>query len=137
RNPGAYPDKIKTSLRVFDHLFAEFELNYVSAMVPVKSAKEYDAQLDVAVLFSESLERAIKAGYVTREQIEDCDPTVMITVPRLAIVCGLLIYPLGALNVDRPPDQLSEMFRPFQTLLGKIRSCNKPGPAAILDLKLQ
>lgn len=31
--------------------------SYVSAMVPVKSVKEYDCQLDVAVLFSETLER--------------------------------------------------------------------------------
>lgn len=34
-----------------------FIFSYVSAMVPVKSVKEHDCQLDVAVLFSESLDR--------------------------------------------------------------------------------
>ncbi|KHN75482.1 Lateral signaling target protein 2 -like protein [Toxocara canis] len=121
RDPTQYSDKIKSSLKLFDHLFAEFELNYVSAMVPVKSVKEHDCQLDVAVLFSETLERALRLGYVTQEAIDDCDPNVMITVPRLAIVCGLLYFPDGALNVDGPADNLSDMFRPFHNLLTKIR----------------
>ncbi|VDM27215.1 unnamed protein product [Toxocara canis] len=90
-------------------------------MVPVKSVKEHDCQLDVAVLFSETLERALRLGYVTQEAIDDCDPNVMITVPRLAIVCGLLYFPDGALNVDGPADNLSDMFRPFHNLLTKIR----------------
>ncbi|KAG8212759.1 hypothetical protein J437_LFUL019712 [Ladona fulva] len=45
------------SLRIFDKLFAEFELCYVSAMVPVKSAAEYELQQAVVVLFSETLQR--------------------------------------------------------------------------------
>ncbi|TMS35947.1 hypothetical protein L596_003230 [Steinernema carpocapsae] len=122
RDPAHYPEKIKQSLRSFDHLFADFELRYVSAMVPVKSVKEHDCQLDVAVLFSESLERALKLGYFTQENIDDCDPNVMIAIPRLAIVWGLLYYPDGALNVDGLPENLSEMFRPFHHLLLKIRN---------------
>uniref|UniRef100_A0A1I7ZU44 FYVE-type domain-containing protein n=1 Tax=Steinernema glaseri TaxID=37863 RepID=A0A1I7ZU44_9BILA len=122
RDPAHYPEKVKQSLRAFDHLFADFELKYVSAMVPVKSVKEHDCQLDVAVLFSESLERALKLGYFTQDNIDDCDPNVMIAIPRLAIVWGLLYYPEGALNVDGPPENLSEMFRPFHHLLVKIRN---------------
>uniref|UniRef100_A0A914HEN1 FYVE-type domain-containing protein n=1 Tax=Globodera rostochiensis TaxID=31243 RepID=A0A914HEN1_GLORO len=113
KDPTHYPDGIKGSLKVFDQLFAEFEFAYVSAMVPVKSAKEYDRQLDVAVLFSECLTRAIRVAYITREQIDDCDPNVIISLPRLAIVWGLLLYPGGALNVDMPKEEISEMFRHF------------------------
>uniref|UniRef100_A0A0N5ACB2 Lateral signaling target protein 2 homolog n=1 Tax=Syphacia muris TaxID=451379 RepID=A0A0N5ACB2_9BILA len=116
-----YSDKIKLNLKEFDRLFAEFELNYVSAMVPVKSVREHDCQLDVAVLFSESLGRALKLGYITQELIDDCDPNVMIALPRLAVICGLIYFPEGALNVDGPPENLSEMFRPFHSLLIKIR----------------
>ncbi|VBB25250.1 unnamed protein product [Acanthocheilonema viteae] len=121
RDPTHYSDKVKRSLKHFDQLFAEFELNYVSAMVPVKSVKEYDCQLDIAVLFSETLDRALRLGYLTQDQIDDCDPVVMIAVPRLAIVCGLLYFPEGALNVDANPEVLSDMFRSFHSLLVKIR----------------
>ena len=37
------------------------------------------------------------------------------------IFSGLLIYPEGPLNPDMDPMNMSEMFRPFQTLLYKIR----------------
>uniref|UniRef100_A0A8R1TZ50 FYVE-type domain-containing protein n=1 Tax=Onchocerca volvulus TaxID=6282 RepID=A0A8R1TZ50_ONCVO len=121
RDPTHYSDKVKRSLKHFDQLFAEFELNYVSAMVPVKSVKEYDCQLDIAVLFSETLDRALRLNYLTQDQIDDCDPIVMIAIPRLAIVCGLLYFPEGALNVDANPETLSDMFRSFHSLLVKIR----------------
>ncbi|CAG9540343.1 unnamed protein product [Cercopithifilaria johnstoni] len=121
RDPTHYSDKVKKSLKHFDQLFAEFELNYVTAMVPVKSVKEYDCQLDIAVLFSETLDRALRLGYLTQDQIDDCDPVVMIAVPRLAIVCGLLYFPEGALNVDANSETLSDMFRSFHSLLVKIR----------------
>lgn len=43
----------------------------------------------------------------------------MFTIPRLAIVAGLLIFPEGPLCLDR--GELSDMFRPFRSLLLKIR----------------
>ncbi|CAJ0575041.1 unnamed protein product, partial [Mesorhabditis spiculigera] len=122
RDTAHYTEGIKDNLLKFDRLFAEFEFKYVSAMVPVKSIKEHDSQLDVAVLFSDCLDRALRIGYVTQDQIDYCDPSVMIVVPRLAIVWGLTQFPQGALNVDAPPDDLSEMFRPFHSLLIKIRN---------------
>uniref|UniRef100_A0A0N5B7G5 FYVE-type domain-containing protein n=1 Tax=Strongyloides papillosus TaxID=174720 RepID=A0A0N5B7G5_STREA len=122
RNPHQYTDKIKASLKVFDYLFAEFEFHYVSAMVPVKSVKEHDAQLDIAVLFSETLNKAMQKKYITQDQIDMFDPNVMFAIPRLAIVWGLLYYPEGALNVDREPQQLSEMFRQYCHLLLTMRS---------------
>ncbi|MEQ2204479.1 hypothetical protein XENOCAPTIV_013692 [Xenoophorus captivus] len=63
---------------------------YVSAMVPVKSPKEYDVQQDVIVLFCETVERALRLGYLTQDMIDDYEPALMFTIPRLAIVWDLL-----------------------------------------------
>ncbi|XP_022915844.1 lateral signaling target protein 2 homolog [Onthophagus taurus] len=109
------------SLKIFDRLFAEFELCYVSAMVPVKSTQEYELQQLIGVLFSETLQRALKMGLLTQEMVDDCDPALMFTIPRLAIVSGLLVFPNGPLSIDKPVEEMSEMFRPFRTLLRKIR----------------
>lgn len=50
-------DRLVESLKMFDRLLAQFELCYVSAMVPVKSVQEYELQQCVIVLFSETLQR--------------------------------------------------------------------------------
>ncbi|CAG9817241.1 unnamed protein product [Phaedon cochleariae] len=109
------------SLKIFDRLFAEFELAYVSAMVPVKTTQEYELQELIGVLFSETLRRALKMKLLTQEMVDDCDPALMFTIPRLAIVSGLLVFPNGPLYIDKPYEEMSEMFRPFRTLLHKIR----------------
>ncbi|XP_072262651.1 lateral signaling target protein 2 homolog isoform X3 [Pyxicephalus adspersus] len=121
RDLNMYTEKIKDSLRHFDILFAEFELSYVSAMVPVKTPKEYYVQQEVIVLFCETVERALKLGYLTQDMIDDYEPALMFTIPRLAIVCGLVVYSEGPLNLERKPEDMSELFRPFHTLLRKIR----------------
>ncbi|XP_042229640.1 lateral signaling target protein 2 homolog [Homarus americanus] len=116
-----YTEKIRESLKIFDRFFADFELSYVSAMVPVKSVEEHDVQQNVVVLFSETVQRALKLGFTSQDQIDDYDPALMFTIPRLAIVAGLVMFPDGPLNLDREPRSLSELFRPFRTLLSKIR----------------
>lgn len=121
RNQSIDSDRIRESLTIFDKLFAEFELSYVSTMVPVKTMKEYDLTQEITILFSETVQRALKKGLIEQETIDDYDPALMFTIPRLAIVCGLLVYPEGPLNPDLEPSNISEMFRPFQTLLHKIR----------------
>ncbi|XP_032874274.1 lateral signaling target protein 2 homolog isoform X1 [Amblyraja radiata] len=121
RDLNAYTNKMKESLKQFDGLFAEFELCYVSAMVPVKSPKEYYVQQEVIVLFCETVERALKLGYLTQDLIDDYEPALMFTIPRLAIICGLLVFPEGPLNLERKPEDMSDLFRPFRTLLQKIR----------------
>ncbi|XP_038601145.1 lateral signaling target protein 2 homolog isoform X2 [Tachyglossus aculeatus] len=121
RDLNLYTEKMKESLKHFDGLFAEFELSYVSAMVPVKSPKEYYVQQEVIVLFCETVERALKLGYLTQDMIDDYEPALMFTIPRLAIVCGLVVYSEGPLNLDHKPEDMSELFRPFHTLLRKIR----------------
>lgn len=109
------------SLKIFDRLFAEFELCYVSAMVPVKTTQEYELQELIGVLFSETLQRALKMKLLTQDMIDDYDPALMFTIPRLAIVSGLLVFPNGPLCIDKPMEEMSEMFRPFRILLHKIR----------------
>ncbi|KAJ3612897.1 hypothetical protein NHX12_019154 [Muraenolepis orangiensis] len=121
RDLNLYTDRMKDALRHFDCLFAEFELSYVSAMVPVKSPKEYDVQQEVIVLFCETVERALKLGYLTQDMIDDYEPALMFTIPRLAIVCGLVVYSEGPLNLERKSENMSELFRPFRTLMKKIR----------------
>lgn len=117
-----HDDMLHESLRIFDRLFAEFELCYVSAMVNVKTPHEFEAQQLICVLYSESLRRALKQNLLTQEQVDSYDPALMFAVPRLAIVSGLLIYSSGPLSIDKPPEEMSDMFRPFRTLLHKIRS---------------
>ena len=56
------PLQVKEGLRKFDEMFAEFELSYVSAMVPVKTAREYDTQQDVIVLFCETMGRSVSVN---------------------------------------------------------------------------
>ncbi|XP_059209414.1 lateral signaling target protein 2 homolog isoform X2 [Centropristis striata] len=121
RDLNLYTDRMKDALRHFDSLFAEFELSYVSAMVPVKSPKEYYVQQEVIVLFCETVERALKMGYLTQDMIDDYEPALMFTIPRLAIVCGLVVYSEGPLNLERKSEDMSELFWPFRTLLKKIR----------------
>lgn len=117
----AVTETLCESLKIFDRLFAEFELLYVSAMVQVKSKQEHEMQELICVLFSETLQRALRIGLLEQEQVDYYDPALMFSIPRLAIVAGLVIYNKGPLNMSMPPDQLSEMFRPFRTLLIKIR----------------
>ncbi|EDW83064.2 uncharacterized protein Dwil_GK22512 [Drosophila willistoni] len=114
-------EQLYESLKIFDRLFAEFELSYVSAMVQVKSRHEYEMQQWIGVLFSETLQRALKMGLLDQEMVDAFDPGLMFSIPRLAIVAGLVVYNKGPLNMDMPGDQLSEMFRPFRTILIKIR----------------
>ncbi|XP_052772288.1 lateral signaling target protein 2 homolog [Mya arenaria] len=121
RSCTEYTWRIQEALVIFDKLFAEFELSYVSAMVPVKTMKEYDMLQEVTVLFSETVHRALQLGLLSQDTVDDCDPALMFTIPRLAIVSGLLVYPEGPLNPDMEPTNMTEMFRPFQTLLQKIR----------------
>ncbi|XP_034944155.1 lateral signaling target protein 2 homolog [Chelonus insularis] len=113
-------EKLIESLKIFDRLFADFELCYVAAMVPVKSTKEYEQQELVCVLFSETLQRALERGLLNQADVDNYDPALMFTIPRLAIVSGLLAPPGGPLCLNSN-DTISEMFRPFRNLLLKIR----------------
>ncbi|NWS65575.1 LST2 protein, partial [Crotophaga sulcirostris] len=119
--PGSYSEPVRAVLVQFDRLFAEFELSYVSSLVAVKSPEEIYRQQEIIVLFSETVERALRLGYLTQEMIDGYEPLLMFTIPRLAIISGLLIYPEGPLSLERSPEQMSQVFSPFYNLLKKIR----------------
>ncbi|NXD69852.1 LST2 protein, partial [Eolophus roseicapillus] len=146
--PGSYPEPVQAVLVQFDRLFAEFELrwgtglgcwggggcagaggaswyphlsSYVSSLVVVKSPEEIYRQQEIIVLFCETVERALRLGYLTQEMIDGYEPLLMFTIPRLAIISGLLIYPDGPLSLERSPEQMSQVFSPFYNLLKKIR----------------
>ncbi|GAU94128.1 hypothetical protein RvY_05957 [Ramazzottius varieornatus] len=121
RDATTYSDRVVEMLRVFDHMFAEFELSYVSAMVPVKTSKEYGLHQDVIVLFSETTLRAMRLKFITADMIESCDPALMFTIPRLAIVAGLLVFPEGPLRIEQDAMLVPEMFRHFLRLLSRIK----------------
>lgn len=57
--------------------------------------------------------RALEMGLLSQDQVDQCDPALMFTIPRLAIVAGLLIFPHGPLSLFSP-DLMSDMFRPFR-----------------------
>uniref|UniRef100_A0A3P8UI26 Lateral signaling target protein 2 homolog n=1 Tax=Cynoglossus semilaevis TaxID=244447 RepID=A0A3P8UI26_CYNSE len=113
RDLNLYTDRMKDALRHFDSLFAEFELSYVSAMVSFCGW--------VIFIIRSLFFRALKLGYLTQDMIDDYEPALMFTIPRLAIVCGLVVYSEGPLNLHRKSEDMSELFRPFRTLLKKIR----------------
>ncbi|XP_008933257.1 PREDICTED: lateral signaling target protein 2 homolog, partial [Merops nubicus] len=119
--PGSYPEPVRAVLVQFDRLFAEFELSYVSSLVVVKSPEEIYRQQEIIVLFCETVERALRLGYLTQEMIDGYEPLLLFTIPRLAIISGLLIYPEGPLSLERSPEQMSQVFSPFYNLLKKIR----------------
>ncbi|XP_037254729.1 lateral signaling target protein 2 homolog isoform X3 [Falco rusticolus] len=119
--PGSYPEPVQAALVQFDQLFAEFELSYVSSLVAVKSPEEIYRQQEIIVLFCETVERALRLGYLTQEMIDGYEPLLMFTIPRLAIISGLLIYPEGPLSLEQSPEQMSRVFSPFYNLLKKIR----------------
>jgi len=116
-----YTEDIHENLKIFDRLFSEFEFSYVSCMVHVKTTKEFEIQQDVVCLFSDTLRRAIASQMISQDMVDLYDPSLMFAIPRLAIVCGLIIYPSGPLNVDRENSDFPELFRPFKNLLRKIR----------------
>lgn len=116
-----YTEKIREHLKIFDRMFADFEYNYVCCMVHVKSVKEYELHQDLIVLFSDTLLRALKQEMVSQDMVDECDPSLMFAIPRLAIVYGLLICPKGPLNVDRSGSDFPDLFLPFKNLLRKIR----------------
>ena len=60
--------------------------SYVSSMVPVKTMREYDVLQEVMVLFSETVQRAIRRQLITTDMIDFYDPSLMFSIPRLAII---------------------------------------------------
>lgn len=84
---------LKHRLESFDILFAEFEYEYVKAMLPIKTAEEIEKLHEVTALFSESVAYSLKKGLISQDDIEECTPHVLIVIPRLAILYALVHCP--------------------------------------------
>ena len=121
KNLNVYPSSIKDAIVSFDEVFAQFEFEYVSVLSRVRSVDDHDKMLEISVLFCETVERAVEKRLLKYEMIEDYDPGLMITIPRLAIICGVLVFPDGPLDLTKGPEGLPQMFKPFYKLLRKIR----------------
>ncbi|XP_056132598.1 lateral signaling target protein 2 homolog [Lampris incognitus] len=121
RDATVYPEILRNGLRRLDRLMAKFEFSYVLAMLPERCSRYRDIHQDLVLLFSQTASRALDQGYINQAMIKDCDPALMVTVPRLAIVCGLLLLPDGALQLDGAAEDVYELFKPFHSLLKTIR----------------
>lgn len=88
-------------------------------MLPnIKSPEEIEKQQDLIVLFSETLSSTLKRGLISQSDVDECQPKVMITVPRLAILAGLIAGD-GSPICKKQKDQLSVLFKPFYKYLLK------------------
>ncbi|KFO88138.1 Lateral signaling target protein 2, partial [Buceros rhinoceros silvestris] len=119
--PSNYSEPVRAALIQFDRLFAEFELSYVSSLVAVKSPEEIYRQQEIIVLFCETVERDPSVPGLGPNMIDGYEPLLMFTIPRLAVISGLLIYPEGPLSLERSPEQMPRVFSPFYNLPKKIR----------------
>ncbi|KAI1709126.1 FYVE zinc finger domain-containing protein [Ditylenchus destructor] len=119
------PMKVNTSLirdhlKRFDCIFVNFEFSMLTLLGKVRTIEEYNHQQELAVLFSETLIRAVNLNYITDEQVEQCDPSIMYMLPRLAITWGLLYF-TELLDVDNDCSQLSKLFQKSHGQLVLIR----------------
>jgi hypothetical protein len=81
-----YSPHTRDVLRWFDHAWAEYEHNYVSNMCPIFTADQFERVEECVVMFSEATQRAIRLDYLSQEMLEMYDPSLMFSIPRLAIV---------------------------------------------------
>ncbi|RWS27150.1 hypothetical protein B4U80_00874 [Leptotrombidium deliense] len=107
-------------LEEFDRMFASFEFEYVNAMLPIKSVDEIEKLQELTVLFSETVARALKRGLIQQSDIDECQPNVMITIPRLAIVYGLVFCGEESTIYKKQKEDLSNVFKPFHSLIHRV-----------------
>lgn len=96
----------------FDRLFASFEYEYVKAMLPIKTADEIEKLHELTVLFSEALSSALRRKLLSQEDLDECQPHVMIAIPRLAIIYGLTQCSESPIFRARK-EQLPVIFKPW------------------------
>jgi hypothetical protein len=140
-----HPAFIAELLRL-DSVLAEFELAYVSTVVQVRSMRQVDRLQEVLCLFSDATHDALKKGLFSMQMVEECDPSLMFTIPRLAILRGILASiqqqspscPQSSVSLSNPrskfkedkswgpvdPDNrnaLADIFLPFHVLLTRLK----------------
>lgn len=99
-------------LEIFDHLFSSFEYDYVKTMLQIKTCEDIENLQELTFLFSDTLSYALKKGLISKEDVDGCQPSVMIALPRLSIVRGLL-QGFGSVVCKANPDELTSILRPY------------------------
>ena len=84
----------------------------MKAMLAIKTKEDIENLQEMTFLFSETLEYSIKNDLISQEDVDGCQPSVMIALPRLSIVRGL-IQGYGSVVCKLAPDLLSPILRPF------------------------
>lgn len=97
----------------FDRMFSAFEFEYVKAMLPIKSVDDIEKQQELTVLFSEALGFALKRNLIAQIDVDEFNPSVMIALPRLAIVHGLTRCGNDNPLFRRHKHNLSNMFKSY------------------------
>jgi hypothetical protein len=64
---------------------------YIAVVVGTRSEEESTALQLFMVLLSECLSTGVEEGLIQEELVEDCDASVMIALPRLAVLSGVMI----------------------------------------------
>lgn len=112
-------------LQDFDILFAKFELDYVQAMLPIKTVDEIEKLHELTVLFSEAVAYSLKKELIAQLDMDECHPHVLIAIPRLAIIYGLIHCQESP--IFRPQkDLLSKTFKDFHSVLHRVRELIAP-----------
>ena len=81
-------------------------------MLPIKSANDIESLQELTFLFSETLSYSLRKGLILKDDVEGCQPSVMIALPRLSVVRGLL-YGYGSVVCKLNSDDLSSILRPY------------------------
>ncbi|KAI7690061.1 hypothetical protein SSS_02255 [Sarcoptes scabiei] len=110
------PDELKKKLENFDNLFSSFEYDYVKTMSQIKTSDDIENLQELTFLFSDTLKYALEKDLISKDDVEGCQPNVMIALPRLSIVRGLLQgYGSVVCRINR--DDIISILRPYHNLL--------------------
>lgn len=114
-SPRISKDLIR-KLENFDNLFSSFEYDYVKAMLQIKNCEDIENLQELTILFSETLSYSLEKGLISKDEVDGCQPSVMIALPRLSIVRGLL-QGFGSVVCKHDPAELTTILRPYHNLL--------------------
>ena len=131
RDPTSYGRQVRESLAAFDLAWTEFESQYVRCLVPVKTTEQFSQQQDVIVLFSESLNRALEKDLVRQDMIDDYEPELMFTIPRLAIIYGLFHSPAF---IPLDDDSIPYLFKEYKSDLLFVKQCLETLDRSSIDM---
>lgn len=81
-------------------------------MLPIKSSDDIESLQELTYLFSDTLTYALGKGLISKEDVDGCQPNVMIALPRLSLVRGLL-QGYGSVVCKLNVEELSSILRPY------------------------